>query len=73
MSVTLWTAQSPMSWLKAEAPLNIMVHGRNARGVPRADVLVEGGGAWNIKRMLVTPEVSHAPISSLKEAAAELQ
>ena len=47
MLVTLSTAQSPMSWLKAEAPRNI----------------------WS---MLVTPEVSHALMSSLKDAAAEL-
>ena len=48
MLVTLWTAQSLMSWLKAEAPQNI----------PRIDV---------------TPEVSHAPMSSSKDAAAVLQ
>ena len=48
MPVTLWTAQLPMSWLKAEALLNIQL-------------------------MSVTPEVSHAPMSSLKDAAAALQ
>ena len=48
MSVTLWTAQSPMSRLKAEA-------------------------LWNIPYIIVTPEVSHAVMSSLKDAAAELE
>ena len=31
-----------MSWLKAEAPRRTSVHPRDAGGVPRADVLVEG-------------------------------
>ena len=40
MSGTLWTAQSPMSWLKTRLP--------------------------NIRSILVTPEVSHPLMSSLK-------
>ena len=48
ISVTLWTAQPPMSWLKAEA----------WRKLPR-----------NMPSILVTPEVSHAPMFSLKDDA----
>ena len=40
-------AQSPMSWLKAEASEHVR-HRRDAGGVPRADVLVEGRLTWNI-------------------------
>ena len=60
-----------MSWLKAEAPLNIMyiILTPEVSHAPMSWLKAEA--SWNIKRMLVTPEVSHAPISSLKEAAAE--
>ena len=87
-----------MSPLKAEAPFEHPRHVCDAGGIPRADVLIEGGVArkhllhrpnarigiprrgrnvlaelieapLNILNIVVTPEVSHALMSSLKDDA----
>ena len=70
MSVTLWTAQPLMSWLKAEGEVEHHIHRCDARGLPGADVLVEVRRAGFVMRaakvelpqnkyaMFVTPDVS---------------
>ena len=44
MSVTCAVFHDPISWLNAVAPSNIFHMSRDLRGIPRSDVLVEGGG-----------------------------
>ena len=69
--LTLLIAQPPMSSFDEarEHPLHV----RDARGIPSTDVLVKGrsAGEHGVHRY-VTPEVSHAPMSSLKDDATEL-
>ena len=72
ISVTLWTAQPPMSRLNDEAKANIppVYSTPEVSHAPMSWSKAEAN--WNMSLMSVTPEVSHAPMSSLKDAAAEL-
>ena len=67
MSLTLWTVQLPMSWLKDEALKNIayIVVTPEVSHAPMSWSKAEA--KVNIPRIVVTPEVSHAPMSSLKD------
>ena len=67
------STHQPRSWSKAEAPENIQLISvtLSTRQLPSGRLNDEA--LWNIKDMVLTPEVSHALMSSLKDAAAELQ
>ena len=55
ISVTLSTRHAPMSLLSEEAIKNISYHRRDARDIPRADVVVEGGGIFEQRRCVRHP------------------
>ena len=73
MFVTPSTRQPPIGWSKAAAPLNVayMLVTLATLQPPRSWSKAEA--PLNMYFMSVTPEVSHAVMSSLKDAAAVLQ